>query len=156
MKVNPNTEVIEARAPKGGEELYGKLFKAGEFIPFYVPRDRMPQVDEADLPALVTWAQHQGVGVKKGEISPKLLRAHQRVSIDRVLTITPALLAKPVLISVDEFILDGNHRWYGHVLNRSMVPYWRFSIPFDKAIPWLFEFPKTYCYADGKHNQEEN
>lgn len=48
------------RAPSGGHTgLDGKFRRGGEFEPFYVPRQDMPQVDEVDyVPLLADFAWH--------------------------------------------------------------------------------------------------
>lgn len=66
-------------APTGGETEFNRFFKGGEFLPFYIPRDFMPQIDEQDYPALICFLQQKGVSVVTKMVSPRALRAHQRV-----------------------------------------------------------------------------
>ena len=49
---------LDHRAPKGGEEgVNGHHYKGGEFLPFYVPRPVMPQIEHHDLNALIRFVR---------------------------------------------------------------------------------------------------
>lgn len=134
----------------GGElGVDGKHYLGGEFLPFYIPRPRMPQVDYANYPELVAWLHDQGIETALGYCEPKTLRAHQRIDWALARTINENGLVKPVLTSSDNYILDGNHRWAGHVWNGTRVRYLRIDRPFVTALDVLFLFPKTYSYGDG-------
>lgn len=138
-------EHLDTRAPKGGEiGVNGVCYQGGEFMPFYIPRPVMPQIDEADYPDLFAFADAEGVSIVTGEDDPRLFRAHQHVDRIRVESLTEDLLRKPALVSVDRFVLDGNHRWAGHVAKATPMPYHELLLPFDLSMKFLFAFPKTY------------
>ena len=118
-------------------------------MPFYVPREAMPQVDEADYPELLQFARGEGVAVDEVVTDPHELCAHQRVAMSLVREMPPGVMDKRVLTSVDRFLLDGNHRWRGHVIAGVPVKQYRFALTFEPAVAFLFRFPKTYRYADG-------
>lgn len=140
-----------ARAPAGGYDEFGKHFAAGEFLPFYVPRPLMPQIDEADLPDFLIFANAQGVQWSQGRIPPNRLHAHQRVEVDRVRHMDPALLEKPVLISADGYVLDGNHRWHAAwKLKLPDIPAVSLTTTFELGIALMFSFPKTYTIVPGE------
>lgn len=52
---------VDGRAPRGGEELFSRYFRGGEFAPFYIPREYMPQVDERFYSKLEEFAVKCGV-----------------------------------------------------------------------------------------------
>lgn len=141
------TNELHHHAPAGGIDILGRHYRGGELLPFYVPRDHMPQVDEHDLPALVAAA------VAQNQLSPTFevakvhdLRAHQKVDMKRVRAMPDELLLKPILISRDGFVLDGNHRWTAHVLlNAPLTPAIKIGLNFGEAIDWLFTLPFTYA-----------
>lgn len=110
----------------------------------WIPRDHMPQVDEADLPQLVALAYVAGLSPCFDVVSPNALRAHQRADHKRAATIPPMLLRKPLLVSVDGYVLDGNHRRMGNMMHKQPCNVIRIGLPFDKAIAWLFTLPFTY------------
>lgn len=135
---------ILKHAPHGGEiGRDGKFRAGGEFEPFYVPRPLMPQVDDADYDALLAYANSKGVTWRFKTFDPYALHAHQRIKLSRVLEIPDKVLKIPGLVSVDLYILDGNHRWEGHVIKNTDFPAYQFDLCFDAAIKFLLSFPKV-------------
>jgi hypothetical protein len=139
----------EQHAPAGGVRVSGQYFGGGWFLPFYIPRERMPQVDEADYPALLTFVQERGVVVTKCVAAPALFHAHQRIDFDRAISMDEKTLSKPILTSVDYYVLDGNHRWMGHFIHHTDLNVIKIGLEFEAALDLLFQFPKTYSYGDG-------
>ena len=122
----------------------------GEFLPFYIPRLYMPQVDEKDLPSLTFALLNKFGSVKEGILDYRKLRAHQRVDRDRVNLMPPALLQKPILVSSDHFVIDGNHRWHAHVARhlydgKAII----IDLPFAKALTWLDTQSYVYQITPG-------
>lgn len=142
------TSRLERHAPAGGlvSPLNGRFYKGGELLPFYVPRELMPQIDGEDLPLFVTFAGDRGVLTSFDTVDPRQLRAHQRIDPHRVHTVD---LTKPALVSDDRFVLDGNHRWHAHLERGSRMPIIRLGLTFEPAIELMFQFPRTYAYGDG-------
>jgi hypothetical protein len=137
---------IDRRASAGGERgVNGKLYKGGEYLPFYVPRPEMPQVNAEDYPALLAYAKRQGVKTVLRTVPPRSLHAHQRVNWDRLRTMPPEVYAKPALASADDYVLDGNHRWWAHELKGEDLKALFLSLQFEAAIRFLFSFPRTYA-----------
>ena len=116
----------------------------------------MPQVDEKDYSELLKFIQSHRAGPESKVLSPQKLHAHQRVDWGRVRNMPPNVLRKPILISSDLYVLDGNHRWHACVLAHLDVHAIQIEREFESAISLLFEFPKTYCYGDGLHNKISN
>lgn len=144
---------LDKRACAHGEMgVDGKQYRGGEFLPFYIPRAVMPQIDEADFDAFFAFIESKGVSFTSETFSPKELRAHQRVSMDKAKHMDEATLAKPVLVSRDHYVLDGNHRWTAHVLNGTDVPAYQIDLDFEASIELMFAFPKTYSYGDGQNH----
>lgn len=143
---------IDPRAPAGGEiGVDGKTRKGGEFEPFYVPRNEMPQVSETDYPALLEFAARKGVSVSFQVFRPEDLKKHQRVMeglLKETMETEPVAvlsdkMSEPVLVSKDLFILDGNHRRDAHAIQGTPVLGIVIELEFEEAIKFLFEFPKT-------------
>lgn len=148
---------LDHRACKGGEEgVNGDEYKGGEFLPFYVPRPVMPQVDECDLTALIEFVTFRGCETKEGKTDPDELHFHQRVDFDKCKKMKKETLKKPVLISLDMFVLDGNHRTMEHKLLGTEVPYIMLCKPFEEAIGLLMAFPGTYEYCNGDDGKERD
>ena len=115
----------------------------------YVPRSVMPQIDEADLPALISFVTEHGVRVTEVTRSPDQLHFHQRVNLHRVATMPQAVYDKPLLISRDGYVLDGNHRAVAHKQRGEPASAIQLDATFLGAMRLLFSFPKTYTYGDG-------
>jgi hypothetical protein len=146
---------IDSRAHKGGEiGVDGKQYKGGEFMPFYVPRPEMPQIDEKDYPEFFEFVESQGWSYHQENCDPKTLHFHQRVTWNSNTKITEEVLEKPILVSRDGYVLDGNHRATAHLNLGTDTPAIILNLDFEPAIRLMFSFPKTYAYGDGKvHGQ---
>jgi hypothetical protein len=132
-------------APTGGLDEFGRRFKGGEFLPFYVPREAMPQMDAIDQPKLVRDALAAGIGVSFEVEKVDELHAHQRIIKARALSMPVEVARKPIITSADRYTLDGNHRWFNHVLLKEpVINSIRLAMPFDEAIPWLLALPYVY------------
>ena len=117
----------------------------------YVPRCDMPQVDSGDYDALFAFASEMDVTITKGFVDAKDLSVHQKIDAAKLRNtldheapqLAAQFAAKPCLISLDDGILDGNHRYWVHVWTDTTVPYWKIHLPFEQAIAFLFSFDKT-------------
>lgn len=121
-----------------------------------IHRDLMPQVDEADYPALFTWARERDVKVTKLQLHPGIVRPCQAVDQQLVRVMPQAVARKPILTSVEPFILDGHHRWAEHIKTGQLIHAVRFHLRWQDAIAFLFTFPRTYSYGDGKYHAVTN
>lgn len=116
----------------------------GHWLPFYVPRELMPQVDEIYYPRFIVDA-FKGPGVTFGTIDPRGLRAHQHVYHARAKAMSEQVRIKPLIVSDDDYIIDGNHRWWASVHgNHEWVNVIRLGMPFDPALIWLRRKPYVY------------
>jgi hypothetical protein len=131
-------------APHGGARgVNGHFYKGGEFLPFYVPRELMPQVKPEDYDELRAFLSRRGVGCVSATVEPATVRAHQRIDVSRALTMPEAVYHIPALVSSDRYVLDGNHRWLAHVTRHDLLPALIVGAEFERAIDLLLAFPKT-------------
>lgn len=122
-----------------------------------IARGIMPQVDEKDIPELVAFLRSSGVKVLKTCLNPRIVRGKQKVDRTKVRAIPAVVLSKPVLISSDLFVVDGNHRWMAAIWRglASLDAYF-IQLPFKETLEAIFKFPKTYYYADGNYHPITN
>lgn len=140
-----NDAALAERAPAGGcVGVDGHYRRGGEFEPFYVPRMVMPQVHHHDYTALFEWAAFKGIEVSTVERSTDELKFRQHVDV-KTLHVSPKNYDKPILISSDGFVLDGNHRATAHKLKGDPVTCIMFDADFESAMKLLFSFAGTYC-----------
>lgn len=114
-----------------------------------IPRDDMPQIDMADMPALFNYLRDKGMPVVFAYVPTMLLVPRQCVADIKPIPDREVLL-KPILAARDRVILDGNSRWVTHKADHSpLVPCFLVGTPFATALPTVLKFPKTYEYGDG-------
>lgn len=122
-----------------------------------IARGVMPQVDERDIPELLTWLRQRGVVIVYGESDPRYVRGRQKVVRSKVRAMPEEVINKPTLISRDKLVIDGNHRWFkAYWLGWLKFPTITICLPFKEAIDEICSFPKTYYYDDGKFHPVVN
>jgi hypothetical protein len=125
-----------------------------------IARGYMPQVDAADIPALLDFLQSRGVSYEVTRVYAPTLRARQRVIVSKVRGIVrstePELFNKPVLVGADLIVLDGNHRAAAARIKRTLIAAVIFDRSFRAMVELIFEFPRTYAYGDGKFHPIRN
>lgn len=126
-----------------------KRTTVGGAVHVIVPRDMMPQVDEAAYPEMVSFIEQRGVDVLWTDLDPADVRPHQHVIANNARHIeeNPSLLSKPILVSEELLILDGHHRWEAHLLARSPMPALVVLAPWGRAVDLLLGFPDSYTLA---------
>lgn len=109
-----------------------------------IPRSQMPQIEESDYPEFIEFAAQRGVEVLVRYLPPEKLQQRQEPDEFHPEKMPPEVRNKVVFISYDLYILDGNHRWALHILERTVVPCFEIKLSFEDAIDLMFQFPKTY------------
>lgn len=133
-----------ARAPKGGIDTLEGHYAGGRFVPFYVPRPLMPQVDEQFYPQLIADAKDYS-GVALDVVKIDSVFPHQHIDKLRADHMDMRLRMKPILVSRDSYVLDGNHRWWANVHKGApWISIIRIGLEFDPAIAWLRDRPYVY------------
>lgn len=126
----------QPRAP-GGTPNGGQWVATGGVI----PRSAMPQIRNDDLPAFYNFARNQGVDVTTEEVKASSLKFRQVVDPAHAKAMPAAILARPILVSQDNYVLDGNHRAAANAALGNKVTINRVGRPFKEAISVMFAFP---------------
>jgi hypothetical protein len=116
----------------------------GRFLPFYIPRDEMPQIDAITYPDLFSWLLQRKVRYSVQRLDPNALHFRQHTGSEIVANMSQEVADKPILVSADGYVLDGNHRATWHKLNGSQAMAIQIELPFVNALLALFVFPKSY------------
>lgn len=114
-----------------------------------VERQELPQIDEKDLNAFARFLQQQGIDAGYKAISAASLSPIQsEVNREKVESLkeNPKALEKPLIVTNDNKILDGHHRW---VAQRELHPEWISTVfyinaPIDQAVQLGHAFGKSY------------
>lgn len=122
----------------------------------FIPRAKMPQVDEKDMPRMLADAS-KDIGWEFGTITPNSIASHQYVNHKRAVDMPLHWAIKPILVSSDNAVLDGNHRLYSYRWwngdHKEMIVI-RLNLPFEEALDWLLH--QEYTYTINPHTHERN
>jgi len=118
-----------------------------------IARHKMPQVSSENLEDMLGWLGAKGITVSRGSIDPKKLIPIQDVNFDSVKSIVTRkpekALGKPLLISYDNHLLDGHHRWKASVDLGRQVKFIRIHLPVLKALEAIKKYPNTEFRTKG-------
>tara|TARA_B100000886_G_scaffold340286_1_gene308950 strand:+ start:1012 stop:4305 length:3294 start_codon:yes stop_codon:yes gene_type:complete len=117
-----------------------------------ISRSQMPQVEKQDYPELIQYMKSNGAKFSKATVDAHALKPTQSEFSDvgvakQLLKDLEGKPTKPVLISSDNWIVDGHHRWLVSKNTGSQVEVYRISLPVQHLLKLLKEFPKTH-YKD--------
>ena len=149
---SPDVEVEEtSKYSAKTESLLGKLNELKIFKPSNprgIPRSEMPQVKSEDYKEYLKHMKKSGIDHTIGYVNTKDLKAIQSEFSDS--GIVRALQGmdkkeKPVIISKDGFVIDGNHRWLAYRnANREKIPALVFQGTKNQVLDTTKKFNKTY------------
>lgn len=129
-----------------------------------IPRRNMPQIRGEDYKQFEKWARSIGLSLipKKMEVK-KLKLAQSKINIKKVKELLRSgsdKLDKPILVSKDGYVLDGNHRYLASVNTpgREIVNVVVVGAPIRKALSLLREFPRVMYRDDNniEHMQPDD
>lgn len=104
-----------------------------------VPRAEMPQIPAAMVPAWLAWLKAAGVPVVEKVVPAAALAATQKeICPEKVAAMAgapAAVLAKPVMVAVDGWVLDGHHHWAHHAVAGEMVPVIEIGMEMAELLP---------------------
>lgn len=137
------------------QERIDATIKAGECV----DRAIMPQVDEKDIPELLVHLASLGIHAYQRAVDPHTLKGYQRIVPAKVKGIARnnrVLLSKPILMSSDGIIIDGNHRAAAARVVGCHVEALILAAPFAEVFSHVCSFPKTYEYGNGNFHPITN
>lgn len=109
-----------------------------------IDRSKMPQIDFTAYTDMLIFLGARGLTFSAGYLDPSELKLHQEINVAVARQLPDDVLKRPILLSIGNFVLDGDHRSYRHYLDKTPVPYIRLHAMFHQAVKLLFEFPGTY------------
>jgi len=117
-----------------------------------ISRIKMPQVRSADYEEYVEYLADQNITFKAKDVDPNDLKPIQRefniISVDRafkkMLEIIPGAKLKSIIISKDNFIVDGHHRWIAHVNAKRKISVVQASVNMKELLSATNAYPKSY------------
>jgi len=120
-----------------------------------VDRADMPQVAEPHYPELMDYLEDHGVTRQTGKIDARKLKAVQHEfsdeGVEKMMSKkggdNGTTREKPLLVSQDNYIIDGHHRWLAAYNLGETIPIIRFSTSVKELLKLVREFPHT-TYKD--------
>lgn len=114
-----------------------------------IARGHMPQVNSSDIDELNAFLKANGVHLKKETVKADTLKATQRnFNQDKILGMAAKYhtlsKAKPILVSADNYVIDGHHRWLGALNVNGNIDIMRADINAHELLDLVHEFPKSY------------
>ncbi len=113
-----------------------------------IPRSQMPQIKSTDIPNFLTYLRSQKVLVTKelaqvSQLHPSQAEFNQE-KVHYMMT-NKQDLKKPVLVSSDNILMDGHHRWLAllNIDKRETIPIYRIHVPFLGLLQLTKRYPKV-------------
>lgn len=102
-------------------------------------RKNMPQISKSDLPEAMKLLQDNDVNVTIGTFQANQLQHSQRaVNKAKVQSIIKEIksgkVLPPIIISSDNYIVDGHHRWIAYKLLKKPIKCIKIGLPQKEAI----------------------
>jgi len=114
-----------------------------------ISRDEMPQVKSADYDALIAHLQKNGIKMKKKTVKASSLKATQKnFNSDKIVKAIASIetlgKAKPIIVSADNYVIDGHHRWLAAKNVGANIDIIQASVNADELMKSVYSFPKTF------------
>ena len=114
-----------------------------------ISRDKMPQVKSADYDELMTYLQKSGIKMQKKTVKANTLRATQRdFNTDKIVNAVGKIktlgTAKPIIVSSDNYVIDGHHRWLAAKNVGTSINIVQANVNVKELMKSLYAFPKTF------------
>lgn len=110
---------------------------------FHVPRDQMPQIESAHVKDFLKSIGHP----YDIELVPTkdLIPTQGEFNFDKVKGMDVNSMCKPILVSEDNYVLDGHHRWLAnHNIGDHVQPVIRINMPAVQALEAMGGYEKTF------------
>jgi GNAT superfamily N-acetyltransferase len=128
-----------------------------------VSRADMPQIHASHYPELFNYLKQNGATFSKGSVAATELKAVQSEFSDdgvekmmRKGGITADGTKKPLIVSADNYIIDGHHRWLAAYNLEEEVPIIKFSLPVKELLQLVNDFKHTTYRGIYKEKEVQN
>ena len=112
-----------------------------------VPRHVMPQIRAKHVDKFIKHLKSNGVEVKQQILDPRTLKAIQgefdQKKIKDNMEKLKAGPLKPIIVSVDDFVIDGNHRWLAAMNAGVSIIAYKANVPGNRLMDITNKFKKV-------------
>lgn len=116
-----------------------------------IPRELMPQIDMADMEGLVVFLRAHGLVIEAVRtMGLSVVTMKQCLKDTHAATLTPELRQKPLIVSEDYKLVDGNGRYLAYKEEKTQyAPAIWVPTSFINTVLLMREYPKTYNLLGG-------
>ena len=114
-----------------------------------IKRAEMPQIATQDYPEFIDYLKDKGTKFSKATVDPRSLKAIQGEFSDQGVekALNKRDIKKPCIVSSDNYIIDGHHRWLVALNTATDIDIFKVDIPGQQLLQLVKQFPKT-TYKD--------
>mgnify|MGYP003631952609 CR=1 FL=1 len=124
-----------------------------------VSRADMPQIHASHYPELFNYLKQHGASISKGSVAATELKAVQGefsdAGVEKMMRkggVTADGTKKPLIVSADNYIIDGHHRWLAAYNLEEEVPIIKFGLPVKELLQLVKDFKHTTYRGIYKEN----
>ena len=124
-----------------------------------VSRADMPQIHADHYPELFNYLKQHGASISKGSVAATELKAVQGefsdAGVEKMMRkggVTADGTKKPLIVSADNYIIDGHHRWLAAYNLEEEVPIIKFGLPVKELLQLVKDFKHTTYRGIYKEN----
>ena len=114
-----------------------------------IMRDKMPQVRSKDYDELIVHLKKNGVRVQRKTVKANTLKATQSdfnvdKIVDKISKIRTLGKAKPLIVSSDNYIIDGHHRWLAAKNVGGSIDIMQSNVKVKELLKQVYSFDNTF------------
>jgi GTP-sensing pleiotropic transcriptional regulator CodY len=119
----------------------------------------MPQIKTSDYDELLKFLQGKDIQLTKKKVRAKTLKATQRnFNRDKIVSAAANYhklhKAKPIIVSSDNYIIDGHHRWLGAYNVNCDIHIYHANVNINDLLDAVKQFPKSYTKNINEESNE--
>lgn len=115
-----------------------------------IDRKEMPQIDGKHMSDFTSYLKNNGVSSSKKKMDPNKLKATQhQFHKEKIKSLMDYMDSgnydeKPILVSKDNYVMDGHHRWLAHKNAGKEVSIQHVDAKAKDLIAMMHDYPKSY------------
>lgn len=129
--------------------LEGSIYIPPRDTTLNVDRKDMPQIDHKDIKHFLEHMKEHGVESTYGRVQPDVLTATQgEFNKKKITEIIQSMKNKtydeaPILVSDDQYVIDGHHRWLAHLNEQKPIAVHRLDANINQVYELMMRYPRV-------------
>lgn len=115
-----------------------------------IDRKDMPQIDGKHHKDFLSYLKSRGVSHKQKTVDPETLKATQhQFHKGKIQSLVDYINSgkydnKPILVSSDNRVMDGHHRWLAHKNTGNKIEVYHIDVASKDLLNMMHDYPKSY------------